>query len=189
MSENPSMTPTPLRRALVLVSFCGLLSGCAGLAGDWPSLQLPAEKAAAAGTGSALATPAATSATAAGPELAGLLARLDEEQRGLETSERRWAEQIKAAQSAANGARGEKQGSLAWSTAQAELTRLNQIAADFADRRLVAYQLAGNLAAQAAQGRDATAALTATGRLVLALDASVNRNIAAIAALQSSLDR
>lgn len=171
--------------SLMLLVLCPVLGGCAGLAGDWPSLKVPAD---AISTAPAIPAVQPVEAGAAG-ELAAVVARLDEEQRAADTAERRWTTQLRAFEQAADGARGAAEGSLAWATAQTELTRLNQIAADFADQRLTAYQLAGRLAALLSQGADVGQALAATGRLVIQLDRAIERNSAAIGQAQTRLAR
>lgn len=164
------------------------LGSCASATGEWPSLMLDTDRPASA----AAAQPAAPPDPArlsADRRIEPLVARLEEERRALAANEQRWQAQLASFEASRAKAQGAAGGSLAWADAQTALTRLNQIAADFDQGRLAVYQVAGNLAALAAQGQDVSEQIKDAGRLISRLDAAIARNLQTITQAQAQLTR
>jgi hypothetical protein len=160
----------------ILVCFLALatVTGCASGGTDWPSLSRPAERQAAAQTPAA--APPADSPAADSQEAAGIAARLAQDQRALDVAQQRWTTQRSAFEATAAAARGAATGSEAWSIAQRDLTRLNQVGASYGEILDSVEIATADLAVLAANGQPVQAALAQAGSLIKALRAARDAN-------------
>jgi hypothetical protein len=148
------------------------LSACASADGPWPSL-MTAEEAArapqAAGVPPKPVQIAQAAPEALTPATPGqlMLIRVGEQRRAFEFAKGRYERQLAAftaARKAVSGAPGAS--NVSWTTAQLELSRLNQSVAGISDVISAGNGLAGDIAMQAASGADVSAALRQLGSLL-----------------------
>jgi hypothetical protein len=163
------------------------LGGCAGRGNDWPSLMTPEElrtgkpaSQAAAVTpepASKAAAPVAPPAppaespvpavdSAAAALLRAQVARLNEARRDAAYIRERWQKQQSALKQSLAAIKIKGPADSAWNKAQLELTRLNQIAAEWDDLETVLSAIAGQLAVAAYSQADVRAPLAETGALL-----------------------
>ena len=76
-----------------------------------------------------------------------------------------------------------------WSTAQLELTRLNQLGNQIDDMRVRLDRIAGDLAVAANGGADARVAIAATGAMIARVQALGAQHVAAFRAADAALPR
>ena len=172
-------------RRLILLALIAL-SACAASKEKWPTLAPRPIETAQAGA-AAPATPVVVSAPAA--SVLDAKARLTIAGRDVDTLETRWTVQAKATAAAVAAAKGSAPSSTVWSTAQLELTRLNQIGNQIGDMRVRLDRIAGDLAVAANGGADASAAIAATGAMIARVQALAARHSAAFSAADSALPR
>jgi hypothetical protein len=169
----------PLMGALVLAS----LAACAGRGSDWPSLMTADERrtgkaAIAAPPAPAPATAPAEPAapppppqpvvvdTAAAALVRAQIARLSEARRDAEYISARWQKQRLVLAESLKAIKSKGPADSNWNKAQLELTRLNQIAAEWDDLTTVLNGVAGQLAVGAHGGAVIAAPLAETGALL-----------------------
>ncbi|MGL4542564.1 MAG: hypothetical protein ACRCUI_08665 [Polymorphobacter sp.] len=171
---------------LILVALIAL-PACANSKGDWPSLA-PRPIEASVADGAAAPAPAAPVSAAVATVLQANVqsSAID---RDFETLQTRWTVQAKTTSAAVAVARGSAPSSIAWSTAQLELTRLGQIGAQIADLRDRLDRVAGDLAVAASTGADTAAALAATGTMITRVTALASQHAATFAASDAALPR
>jgi hypothetical protein len=172
-------------RSLLLVALIAL-PACAQSKDKWPSLAPRAIESATPGS-AAPAQPATVSAPAAAVIDAN--ARLTVIGREVDTLETRWNVQAKATAAAVTAARGSAPSSEIWSTAQLELTRLNQLGNQIDDMRVRLDRIAGDLAVAANGGADARAAIAATGAMIARVQALGAQHVTAFKAADAALPR
>jgi hypothetical protein len=161
------------------------LAACAQSKGNWPSLEPRAIE-----STPPITLAAATTAAALPPapvlDANGRLAAIG---RDFDTLEKRWAEQATTTASAVTAAKGAATKSAAWSTAQLELTALDQLGNQIGDIRGRLDEVAGSLAVSAVSGADVTGTLKATGALIARVEALRTRHVQAFAAANTALPR
>jgi hypothetical protein len=161
------------------------LAACAQSKGNWPSLAPRAIESAPPIT---LAAAATTSAVPPAPVLdAG--GRLAVVGRDLDALEKRWQGQAKTTAAAVTAAKGAATSSDVWSTAQLELTALDQLGNQIGDLRVRLDAIAGSLALSAANGADVSATLKATGAMIARVDALRIQHSQAFTAANAALPR
>ena len=170
-------------RSLILIALIAL-PACAQSKGNWPSLAPRAIESATPGS-----APAATSVSGPDAAVIDANARLTVIGRELDTLTTRWNLQAKATNAAVAAARGSAPSSEVWSTAQLELTRLNQIGNQIEDMRSRLDRVAGDLAVAASAGADARAAIAATGAQIARVQTLAAQHVAAFNAADAALPR
>jgi hypothetical protein len=164
------------------------VAGCAGRGKDWPSLMTPEEQRTGkpAGAPALLPAVAAVDPPVAAPSppppklsdggatelIRAQASRLSEARRDAGyISERRRQQQAKLAATGA-GIKQKGPGDAQWNKAQLELTKLNQIAAEWDDLESIVNRAAGQLAIAAHQGNEVTSALAEAGALLVQIAAA-----------------
>ncbi len=178
------------RRGVMVVGLAANLAACAGRGGGWPSLMTKEE----ARTGKAsdvadtpitpsvptdvVSTPAtslpapAPADTAAKALIRAQTTRLDEARRDAAYIAERWQKQQNILADAVATIKVKGPADSYWNKAQLELTRLNQIAAEWDDLETMVNQITGQLAVAAHQGGDIRAILAGAGSQLTAIEAA-----------------
>lgn len=183
-----------MRRAplILLAAPVAGLAACAGTPGDWPSLNLrPEERQALAMADAPQDQPDASQPAPSAAQSAVLDARtrLATVTRDLDTATQRWTEQEAATRAGVAAAKGARPNSDAWSKAQLELSRLEQIGNQLAALRDRINAIAGDLALAANNGGNVDAALAQTGALLSRLVKLQSQHAQAFAAANAALPR
>jgi hypothetical protein len=183
--------------ALALVS----LAGCAGRGRDWPTLMTAEEQRTgkpASATQAPVPEPTeaaiiAPVVTVKPPEVANTasiraqISRLAEARRDASYIQERWTKQQLALATYAAGVKSKGPGDAQWNKAQLELTKLNQIAAQWDDLETVVNNVAGQLAISAHQGGDVTAVLAESGALLSLIETAKSQAVQAREAIRRKI--
>ncbi len=178
--------------ALALVS----LAGCAGRGRDWPTLMTAEEQRTgkpASTTQAPVPAIIAPAVTAKPPEVANTalmraqISRLAEARRDASYIQERWTKQQLVLATYAAGIKSKGPGDAQWNKAQLELTKLNQIAAQWDDLETVVNNVAGQLAISAHQGGDVTAVLAESGALLSLIETAKSEAARATDALRRKI--
>lgn len=174
------------RHRVLIAAGLLLMTGCAQDKGQWPSLNpRPIEKQAAAAN--SVETTSAGNSAGLRPSVIDALARETVFERDITALDTRWQLQDKALQAAIDRARGAAANSELWSTAQLELTRLDQLGHQIADQRDRLDHVAGDLALAASDGGDVGPALARAGNLIARVQRLGDTHRATFAAANAAL--
>jgi hypothetical protein len=181
---------------------CGLLAavalstvaGCASRGKDWPTLMTPEEqrtgKMAEAALPQPPPPPAQTApATATTTLVRAATTRLAEAQRDATYITDRWRKQRDVLAATITGLKNKGPADSQWNKAQLELSKLNQIAAEWDDLETVANRLAGQLAVAANGGATIAAPLADAGALLQTIATSRIDAASARDALRKQISR
>jgi hypothetical protein len=161
-------------------------TGCAGRGKNWPSLMTPEEQRTGK-TATTVPPPpvvvVVAEPLAAAPRLklpdAGATeliraqtSRLAEARRNADYISERWRKQQASLAVSGAGIKQKGPGDAQWNKAQLELTKLNQVLAEWDDLETIVNRAAGQLAIAAHQGNEVTSALADAGALLARIEAS-----------------
>jgi hypothetical protein len=179
------MDMTYLRCSLNVALVLASLAGCAGRGRDWPTLMTAEEQRTGKPASAAQTSPTAPAGTPAGvavvatPKPPGTansafvraqISRLAEAQRDAAYIQERWTKQHLALTVIAAGVQSKGPGDTQWNKAQLELTKLNQIAAEWDDLETLVNKVTGQLAIRAHQGEDVITVLADSGALLAQIE-------------------
>jgi hypothetical protein len=178
---------------------CGLLAavalstvaGCANRGKDWPTLMTPEEQ--RTGKMAEAAPPPPPAQTAPAPATTTLVraatTRLAEAQRDAAYITDRWRKQRDVLATTITGLKNKGPADSQWNKAQLELSKLNQIAAEWDDLETVANRLAGQLAVAANGGATIAAPLADVGTLLQTIATSRIDAVSARDTLRKQISR
>jgi hypothetical protein len=165
------------------------VAGCAGRGKDWPSLMTPEEQ--RTGKTATNATPPSPVVVAAEPPAAAApppppklpdagateliraqTSRLAEARRDADYISERWRKQQASLAATGAGIKQKGPGDAQWNKSQLELTKLNQVAAEWDDLETIVNRAAGQLAIAAHQGNNVSSALADAGALLARIEAA-----------------
>ncbi len=200
---------TGLKMGLLLVLVVGSLGACVGRGRDWPSLMTPEEQRTGKPSASVPAGPTAEAAPQAvvaapqppaetvaptadaNPAAAALMraqiARLNEAKRDADYISDRWQKQRTMLAQSVAGIKVKGPADSGWNKAQLELTRLNQIAAEWDDLMTVANDIAGQCAVAAHGGAAVAATISDVGALLADIAKAKQDTNASIAAFRRQI--
>jgi hypothetical protein len=172
-----------------LSRFCAAImvlaaAGCAGRGKDWPTLMTPEEQRTGKATTMAAEPPQPVMIVPEAPRQPKLpdagateliraqTSRLAQAQRDADYLSARWNKQQASLAATGAGIKQKGPADRQWNKTQLELTKLNQIAAEWDDLEGIVNRVAGQLAVAAHQGNEVASALADTGALLARIEAA-----------------
>ncbi len=157
------------------------ITACASAGNDWPSLRTRAEQHIETPSPVVAAQVQPPTAPPAEPPLIDpnaqsrlqpFASRIDEERRAVNFINERWHKQLAVFTAALARVKTSGPADSQWSKAQSELTRLNQITAEYDDALTTVNGATGQLAVLAAEGVSVTQPIAAAGKVIKSIAAA-----------------
>jgi hypothetical protein len=176
------------------------LGACASRGAGWPTLMTPEEqRTGKPQSATAVATPAPEAAppptvsnpvdAAAASRLRAQIARLDVAERDADMIGDRWQKQYDRLAQNASAVKVKSPADSNWNTAQLELTRLGQIAAEWDDLLDTSNGIAGQLALASHGGADVKAEMPRVGALLARIEAAQTKAKISASAIRQKISK